>query len=232
MSVLVKLRERTQRIFARPFRYFTAEWERMAPRERRWVAGLSIGVLAISAALGIYMVFSSISDLEEGNADIREALSTIAKNRDEYLDAKSRAQAQEQRLGTDPPQLVADIESAAREETVQIAESNERPPLPVGKRWLEHDVDLKIRGVGLQELSNFLRRVETGARPIFFTRLSLKRRFSEADKLDAELTATAFERVKDAPAGKKKADGPDKGGDVKAEGGKGRTPSSSSKETL
>jgi hypothetical protein len=39
--------------------------------------------------------------------------------------------------------------------------------------------------------------VETGPRFIFFTRISLKHRYSETDKLDAELTATAFEKVKD-----------------------------------
>lgn len=238
-TVWTKVREGSQGIFARPFRYFTTEWERMAPRERRLVAGLSIGVLAVATGLGLYLIFSTISELEEGNADIRDALTTIGKNRDDYLEAKARAQAQEVRLGTDPPQLVADIESAAREETVQIAESNERPPLAVGKRWLEHDVDLKMRGVGLQALSNFLRRVETGPRPIFCTRLSLKRRFSEADKLDAELTATAFERVKDVPAGKKKQDGTaaDSGGVVKAEGtttskARAASPSKSNKESM
>jgi type II secretory pathway component PulM len=207
LNAFTKVRERLRGMLARPFRYFSAEWERMAPRERRWVTGLSITVLVVATALGLFLVFSSISDLEEGNADIREALGTIAKNRDEYLEAKARAQAQEQRLGSDPPQIVADIEAAAREETVQIAESNERPPLGAGKRWIEHDVDLKIRGVDLQALSNFLRRAETGPRPIFFTRLSIKRRFSEADKLDAELTATAFERVKETAAAKKKPEG-------------------------
>jgi hypothetical protein len=226
MNILTSLREGPRRFLARPFRYFGAEWERMAPRERRWVTGLTIGVLAVTAALGIFLVFSTISDLEEGNADIREALGVIAKNRDEYLEAKARAQTQEQRLGSDPPQLVADVEAAAREETVQIAESAERPPLAAGKRWIEHDVDLKIRGVELQAFSNFLRRVETGARPIFCTRLSLKRRFSEADKLDAELTVTGFERVKDVSAGnKKKPDTKDKDKAEAKSGGKSRLPS-------
>lgn len=204
------VRDRLRRVFGRPFRYFGAEWERMAPRERRWVTGLSIAILSVVTGLVVFLVFSSISDLEEGNADVREALDAIAKHRDEYLEAKTRAQVQEQRLGTELPQLVADIEAAAREDSVQIAESNERPPLPTGKRWIEHDVDLKIRGVDLQALSNFMRRVETAARPIFFTRLSLKRRFSEADKLDAEITATAFERINEAAAAKKKPDGKDK----------------------
>jgi len=189
-----------------PFRYFGAEWERMAPRERRLVAGLSIAVVLLGTGLGGFMVFSSISELEEGNADIRVALASIARHRNEYLEAKARTVAQEARLGSQPPQITGDVEAAAREATVQIAESSERPPLPAGKRWLQHDVDLKVRGVDLQALTEFMRKVEMGPRPIFFTRLSLKHRFAETDKLDAELTATAFERVKDGAGGKKKSE--------------------------
>jgi general secretion pathway protein M len=208
MSALGNIRDKLRTTVGRPFAYLGSEWDRMAPRERRWVAGLTVAVLAVATVLGIFLVFGAIDDLEEGNANIREALNAISKHRDEYLEVKARTQAQEARLGTDPPQLVADIEAAARQEEVQIAESNERPAVPAGKRWLEHDVDLKIRGVGLQALSNFLRRVETGGRPIFVTRLSLKRRYSENDKLDAEVTAVAFERVKEgAASGKKKTDG-------------------------
>ena len=40
MNILTSLREGPRRFLARPFRYFGAEWERMAPRERRWVTGL------------------------------------------------------------------------------------------------------------------------------------------------------------------------------------------------
>ena len=204
-----KLRGRVRQIVGRPFRYFEAEWDRMAARERRSITVLAIAVVVVALSLVTYLVLGRISDLEETNADVREALTAIAKNRDSYLEAKARAQAQETRLGTDPPQLVADIEAAAREETVQIAESNERPPTTVSKRWIEHDVDLKIRGVDLQSLTKFLKRVETGPRPVFFTSLQLKKRFSEADKLDAELTAIAFERVKEKAGGKKKGDGSD-----------------------
>lgn len=218
-----KVRDKTRATLGRPFRYLAAEWDRMAVRERRSLTILAIAVVVIATALSIYLVSSNISELEESNADVREALAAITKHRDSYLEAKTRAQAQESRLGSDPPQLVADIEAAAREETLQIAESNERPPANTSKRWIEHDVDLKVRGVDLQTLSKFLKRVETGTRPIFFTHISLKRRFSETDKLDAELTAIAFERVKEKAPGKKKSDGSDSSGDVGGSTGKGKS---------
>jgi len=208
MSVASNLRDSLRRGLARPFGYLSSEWERLAPRERRWVTGLAAAVVVVTVLLGTVFLFSSVSDLEEGNAEIREALTAIARHKDEYLEAKSKSQTQEARIGTEPPQLTADLEQAAREETLQIAESSERPNTPAGRRYSEHDVDLKIREVDLQTLAKFLRRVETGPRLIFFTRLTLKRRYSETEKLDVEATATAFERlredkVKKKPEGKK-----------------------------
>lgn len=225
LPIVDKVRGRARQVVGRPFRYFGAEWDRMAARERRSILLLAIAVVLVAISLVVYLVFSRIGDLEETNADVREALGAIAKHRDSFLEAKARAQAQESRLGTDPPQLVADIEAAAREESVQIAESNERPPVNASKRWIEHDVDLKIRGVDLQSLAKFLKRVETGPRPVFFTALLIKKRFSEADKLDAELTAIAFERVKEKAGGKKRVDGSTDGAAGSAGGrssGKGR----------
>jgi len=211
MSAWLRIREALQSIYAktlgRPVGRLGAEWERMAPRERRLAAGLLVTVILLVVGLGTYFVFSQIDDLAEGNAEVREALSAIAKNRDSYLDAKARSQAQELRIGTEPPQLTADLEAAAREENVQIAESNERPEVPVGKKYLQHELELKIRQVDLVSLTKFLKRVETGPRLVFINRLSIKRRFSDADQLDVELTATAFERVRETVA-KKAGDKP------------------------
>ena len=208
-DMVTKVREAARRVLARPTAYLTAEWERLAPRQRRLLVVFVATSLSLLTILGTWWVFSSISDLEDDNADIREALVAIAKHRDEYLDAKSRSAAQEARIGVDPPQLTGDIEAAAREENVQIAESSERPTSPAGRRYIEHDVDIKIREVDLQSLTKFLRRLETAPRLVVFTRLAIKKRFSD-DKLDVEATATAFERIREDKT-KKKPDTGDSG---------------------
>jgi type II secretory pathway component PulM len=207
VSALGNLRDSVRRAVAVPVSNLTSWWERRAPREKRWfqVGGGVVVVLVLVVVT--FFLFGSLSDLDQGNAEIREALTAISKHRDEYMEARSRSQIQEARIGTEPPQLTADLEAAASAENVQIAESSERPTTPVGKRYVEHDVDLKIREVDLQTLTKFLRKVETGQRLIFFTHLSVKRRYSEAEKLDVEATATAFERVREEkkkkPEGKK-----------------------------
>ena len=205
MSAVGNLRQMTVRAVRWPVEYLRSEWERMGPRTRRLAMVLATAIVCVVVLVGSVLTFSSISDMEEGNALIREALGEISKHHDEYLEAKTRNAVAEARIGNEPPQLTADLEAAARGENLQIAESNERPVAPAGtsRRYLQHDLDVKLREVDLQSLTKFMRRVETGPRFVFFTRLALKHRYSETDKLDAELTATAFEKVKDEK--KKKA---------------------------
>jgi type II secretory pathway component PulM len=202
-DMVAKVKDALRRVFARPAAYLESGWERRAPRERRAIALLGASILGMGTLLLAWWMFSSVSDLQDDNAAARDALKAIANHRDEYLEAKARSAAQEARIGTEPPQLTADLEAAAREENVQIAETNERPTTPAGRRYVEHDVDIKIREVGLQALTKFMRRLETGPRLIYFTRLSIKRRFSDAEKLDVEVTATAFERLREDKVKKK-----------------------------
>jgi general secretion pathway protein M len=210
MSVLGNLRETVGRLAQRPVGFVASWWERTAPREKRLYTILAAVVAIATVVYGVSTSLSNISDLEEGNAAIREALTAIAKNRDVYLEAKARNSVQEARIGDAPPQLAGDLEAAARAENIQIAESAERPTVPAGRRYIEHDTDLKIREADLQSLTNFLRRVETGPRLIFFTRLALKHPYAaDPGKLDVEATATAFEKVHEDKT-KKKAGGPDK----------------------
>jgi general secretion pathway protein M len=210
MSVLSNLRESVTRLARRPADFFVGEWGRLGPREKRWVTVLAAAVATVAVALFVVFKLNDISDLKDGNAAIRDALSAISKHRDEYLDAKARNSVQEARIGDAPPQLAGDLEAAARAENIQIAESSERPTVPAGRRYVEHDTDLKIRETDLQSLTNFLRRVETGPRLIFFTRLALKHPYAaDQGKLDVEATATAFERVHEDKT-KKKPGGRDK----------------------
>jgi general secretion pathway protein M len=210
MSALDNLRDSATGLLRRPAGYFRSEWERLSPRQRRWVTAGTVAAAIVAVLMGVWSKLDSINDLEDQNGHIREALTAIAKHRDEYLEAKSRNSVQEARIGDAPPQLAGDLEAAARAENIQIAESSERPTVPAGRRYVEHDTDLKIRETDLQSLTNFLKRVETGPRLIFFTRLAIKHPYgADPTKLDVEATATAFEKVHEDKT-KKKSGGADK----------------------
>lgn len=192
-----KLTEKISAALRKPTSYVASEWERMAPRERRLVGVLGAVVGGMVLVLGAWFYFGSLADLAEQNADMREALSEIARRRDAYLEGKAKVRAQEVRIGNDPPQIASDLEAAGREASVQIPEQNERPTQPAGKQYVQHDVDVKLRQVGLLGLTKFVLKIETGPRFLQVTRLRITRRFSEGEKLDAELTVTGYERVKE-----------------------------------
>jgi hypothetical protein len=194
----MSLRTSLLNVVQRPLNYVSREWNRLAPRERSLVAVLGGAVVAAAVAVLALLTAQSLAEIREDNEGAREALAAIAQHRDEFLDAKSRMQAQEMRIGNEAPQLAADLEAAAREVGIQIPETSSKPVVPAGRRYMEHSVVVTLRQVDLLSLTKFLSKVETGQRVIVISKLSIKQAFGEGEKLNVSLTATAWERVNDA----------------------------------
>jgi len=182
----------------RPAAYAAAEWNRMSARERRLISMLGGAFVACAVLLVGYLVFDSMQTMSQDNQDMRDALDAIAKHSTEFRDAKARAAAQALRIGTDPPQLAADLEAAAKEAGIQIPETADRPDASAGKRYIEHSLDVKLRKVDLKSLANFLSKVETGRSLVLITRLQIRRSFGgDGTSVDVDLNATTYERIKD-----------------------------------
>ena len=199
----------------RPAAYAAAEWNRMSARERRLISILGSAFVGCAVLLVGYLVFDSMQTLSQDNQDMRDAIDAIAKHRTEFLDAKALAELQAKRIGTEPPQLAADLEAAAKEAGIQIPETADRPDAAAGKRYIEHSLDVKLRKVDLKSLATFLSKVETGKSFILVTRLQIRRSFGgDGTNVDVDLTATTYERLKDGskkPAAKGAAAGKGKG---------------------
>jgi general secretion pathway protein M len=200
MQLPAKIREWVRR----PTAYLASEWNRMAPRERRLVTALVGAVVAFAVLVTGFIIIGNLHDIKDNNDATREALADIAKHRDDFLEARERMRSQELRIGPEGPQFAADLEEAAREVSIQIPETNEQPAVAVGKRYLEHKVDVKLRQVDLPSLSKFLAHLEQGRRLIIVNVLRIRKHFSEGDKLDVELTAVGYEKVKETTRKKSK----------------------------
>ena len=143
MGILKRLMGMIASGLRRPVTYASAQWNRMAPRERKLISILASAVLTLALLLTGYLIVDSLQEISTSNQDTREALAAIARHRDDYLEAKSRMISQEARIGVEPPQLAADLEAAGKEAGIQIPETVDRPPTPAGKRYLEHSLDRK-----------------------------------------------------------------------------------------
>lgn len=215
MSALKRIVDRIRSFVGRPYVYITAEWGRMSTRERRLLSLLGSAVVGCILLLVGYLVFDSYQSMSERNQEYRDALEAIAKHSTKYLEAKERAKAQALRIGSEPPQLAADLEVAAKEAGIQIPETADRPDAPAGKHYVEHSLDVKLRKVDLVSLARFLSKVETGRVLILVTRLGMRRSFGgDGTTVDVDLTATTWERLKEGakkPTAKGAAAGKGKG---------------------
>ncbi len=198
MRFLMRIFAKLRTLLGRPAAYAAAEWNRMSVRERRLISILGGAFAGCAVLLVGYLVFDSMQTMSEDNQDMRDALDAIAKHSDEFRDAKAKVKAQELRIGTEPPQLAADLEAAAKEAGIQIPETADRPDSAAGKRYIEHSLDVKLRKVDLKSLATFLSKVETGRSLVLITRLQIRRSFGgDGTSVDVDLTATTYERIKD-----------------------------------
>jgi Tfp pilus assembly protein PilO len=194
----MKLFAKIKSVLLRPFHAMSAEWGRMSPRERRLISILGAAFVGCALLVVGYLTYDSLQSKAQENRDMREALDAIAKHSNEYREAKARVEAQARRIGNVAPQLAADLEAAAKEAGIQIPETVDRPDAPAGKRYIEHSLDVKLRKVDLKSLATFLSKVETGKSLILITRLEIRRSFGgDGSNVDVELTATAYEHLKD-----------------------------------
>lgn len=174
-----------------------AQWDRLSLRERRLLTLLTGCLLALVVFAIGYVISDGLQSIDERNRDMRQALKDIAGHRDEFIRARSESRVWETKIppeGTGQP-LQGFLEAAAKELDISIPEMNERPAQPRGKQFIEKSVDIKLRGVNLLQLADFMKKVETTSQHVVVvSRLFVRTRFNQHDQLDAEMTVSTFER--------------------------------------
>lgn len=176
-------------------------WERLAPREKRLFGLLGLTFVVCVFALIGYRIRDGLAAIEARNAAAREALRSIDEHRDDLMGGGGPKGDLAARLGGAAPSLAPYLESIANEVGIQIPESSERTPTTKG----EHNelvIDVKLRGVTIDQLAQFLKKVETRHPAVVTQRLYVRTYFNQHEKLDVELTVAAYEKAqKKAPKG-------------------------------
>jgi type II secretory pathway component PulM len=170
-------------------------WERLSQRERTMVTALGVAFAVMVTLIVGFVITDGLSSLEERNADMRQALRDIETRRDGYIKARAKTEQIDHKIGTTPVQLSGYLEAAAKETGVEIPESNERPPQPAGKAYVERSVDLRLKSVRIEQLGAFLKRIETGQNMVLVTALSVRTRDDKHQELDVEMTVSTYEHA-------------------------------------
>jgi len=187
----------TSRLGAR----FKEQLESLPARQRTLLLAGTWGLLVLGLFALAYAAYDRIDTLEENNEAMRRALVDIDTKRAAYVAAKARERALEARIGQTPLQLSGFVEQLAKEVNLDIRETNPRSAEPVGKKYLQQSVDLRISKVGLEPLLRFMRRIETyQSNLVMVTALSMRAIDDKHQDFEVDMTVSTFDHAPKAAA--------------------------------
>jgi len=150
------------------------------------------------------------------NEAIREALQAINDEQAAISKAKAAKSAVVERYSRPAPPLAAFLAKIAGETGVEIPESQDRQPVPHGKKFEERSTKITLRKVGMLKLVKFMERIEQSGHPVRISQLNIRKRGSDSDSYDVDMLVSAFDRKESKSA---KGAGKDAGAEEPASGG-------------
>lgn len=170
--------------------------ESLPARQRTLLLAGTWGLLVLGLFALAYAAYDRIDTLEENNEAMQRALVDIDTKRAAYVAAKARERALEARIGQTPLQLSGFVEQLAKEVNLDIRETNPRSAEPVGKKYLQQSVDLRISKVGLEPLLRFMRRIETyQSNLVMVTALSMRAIDDKHQDFEVDMTVSTFDHA-------------------------------------
>lgn len=181
-------------------------WENLSPREQRMVVLLVVSFVAILVIWSTLRIRDGLHAIEAKNQKTRLALLALQGYR---VHQAHGTDSQDAPLPDTPIKLETYLEGIAGEVNITIPRFN---PLPPATRdgFTETQTRIEVRNLSIRELASFLEKVESRSRQVVIKSLDVKRNFRDKEKLDVNLTVSAYSKVS-AEEGKKDQDGQDEG---------------------
>ncbi len=177
-------------------------------REQRLAQILAV-VAAALLLLGLPIGLESyVASRRDGNTALRDALDNVQASRAQMRASQSKRDALASRYNRKAPELAGYLEQMARKQKLEVTDSVDRPPLPIGKRFMERSTTIHLKKSGLLALSKFMESLEQSGTPVAISRLNLRRRMGEQDSYDVELGVSAYDRNEKPQADSKDAGAP------------------------
>lgn len=167
----------------------------LSAREQRLAQVLAV-VAAVILLMGLPLGLESyVAAQRSTNAELRDALDAIQASRADMRASQTKRDAIKARYAQRAPELAGYLEQMAHKQKLEVTDSVDRPPLPIGKQYTERSTAIHLKKAGLLAISKFMESLERSGTPIAITRLNLRRRTGEQDSYDVELAVSAYDRT-------------------------------------
>lgn len=168
--------------------------QRLEEREKRLLtlfAVVAFIALVVLFPLGITaLLHTSRGD----NQALREVIAEVSASQDAIERARTVRQFVENRYSRPAPPLASFLASIAARVGVEIPETQDRAPVPHGKRFEEKSTKITLRRTGMLKIAQFMEGIEQSQFPVSITQLNIRKRGVEPDSYDVDMVVSAFER--------------------------------------
>ncbi|MBK9262454.1 MAG: type II secretion system protein M [Polyangiaceae bacterium] len=177
---------------------FAERLDKLEPRERR-LLGLLAGIVVALLVLAVPLyAWSAVQDARSNNDQIRGLITDIYKARTNALEKRAKQEALLARYSKPAPALAGFIEDAAKQNNITVADAQDKPEVPHGKKYTERITVVKLHKVGMLNLVKLLEKIEQSGHPVAISRLNIRPRSGEPDSYEVELGVSAYDRKPDA----------------------------------
>lgn len=189
-------------------------WEQISPREQRLILALGITFLVVVLFLLGRGITGGLDALDEENQKARATLRVLH----DYRQNMGAGEVKEVKLPDEPVKLQSYLEGIAGEVGITIPGFN--PQADATKEGVvTASTRFQIRGISLQQLTDFLEKVETKSPHVVVQSLDIKRDFRDKQKLDIDVQVTTYANARKSAEGQDGEGGKGKGaGDKQEEG--------------
>jgi len=177
--------------------------ERLNPRERVLLGVMAIVAVAMVCFLIVLLGNRSISRLSE---EVAEQALLLKQLRDSAPQLRERLEGEQQGTGssaTDAPPLGTALQAHATKAGMGETdmEMTPQPEEQIGQ-WVRKSVEVRLRRKPLGELANLwaLTENDKARYPVAITKLTIRRRRTEEDAYDVEMTVSSFYPAKTSAA--------------------------------
>jgi general secretion pathway protein M len=175
-----------------------AALDRLNARERRLVVALA-GVLGVGLVLAVPVGLESVvHSRETENQELYAALTAVQEARTQVRERQEKKEALTQRYARKAPALGGFLEQAAQAQKLEIENSDDRPDVPHGKRYVEKTTTVRLKKAGLYPITKFLESIEKSGFPLELSHLQMRKRSGETDMYDVVIGVSAYDRVASA----------------------------------
>lgn len=185
---------------ASPLDRLRAYTDGLNERERKLLGVLGVVFALIVVVLPLYVVTSSISDIEEENREISLVLRDIGRARATLAQRQAEREAARARYRQAAPPLGSFLEARAAEQELSLREVTDQPEKVVGE-FRRRNVRATLPSVGLRKAIKLLTSIENSRFPVAVERIQIEHFRGGEDNYNVQVGVIAYDAQEDESEG-------------------------------